>query len=105
KQGFTTPSGKVELWSSLLEEWGLDPLPYYEEPPFSPYSTPDLAKEYPLILGTGRRSFAFFHSEHRQIPWLREIDPDPIVEISPETAAKLEIRNGDWVWLENQLGK
>jgi anaerobic selenocysteine-containing dehydrogenase len=105
KEGFATPSGKVELWSSLLEDWGLDPLPHYEEPPFSPYSTPELAKEYPLILGTGRRSYAFFHSEHRQIPWLREIDRDPVVEINPETAAKLRIKNGDWVWLENQLGK
>jgi anaerobic selenocysteine-containing dehydrogenase len=105
KKGFATPSGKVELWSSLLEDWGLEPMPYFEEPPFSPVRTPTLAKKYPLILGTGRRSYAFFHSEHRQIPWLREIDPDPIVEVNPETAAKYGIRNGDWVWLENQIGK
>lgn len=105
KPGFATPSGRVELWSSLLEDWGLQPLPHFEEPPFSPISTPKLAKEYPLILGTGRRSYAFFHSEHRQIPWLREIDPDPVVEINPDTAGKLGIKDGDWVWLENQLGK
>lgn len=105
KQGFATPSGRAELWSSLLEDWGLEPFPYYEEPPFSPYATPSLAKEYPLILGTGRRSYALFHSEHRMIPWLREIDPDPIVEINPETASKFGIRNGDWVWIENQVGK
>jgi anaerobic selenocysteine-containing dehydrogenase len=105
KQGFATPSGKLEMWSSLLEDWGLEPLPYFEEPPFSPISTPELAKEYPLILGTGRRSFVYFHSEHRQIPWLREIDPDPIVEINPETAAKHGIKNGEWVWLENHFGR
>jgi anaerobic selenocysteine-containing dehydrogenase len=86
KPGFLTPSGKIELYSSWLERWELDPLPYYEEPPFSPISTPDLYKEYPLILTTGRRSSAYFHSEHRMIPWLREIEPDPIVEIHPETA-------------------
>lgn len=105
KPGFQTPSGRIELWSSLLEEWGLEPLPYYEEPPFSPIRTPGLYKEYPLILDTGRRSWAFFHSEHRQIPWLRELDPDPVVEINPETAVKYGIKNGDWVWIENHLGK
>lgn len=105
KPGFNTLSAKVELWSLKLEEYGLDPLPYYEEPPFSPYSTPQLFKKYPLILGTGRRSWAYFHSEHRQIPWLREIDPDPIVEVNPETANKLGIEDGDWVYIENMFGK
>jgi len=62
---------------------GLEPLPHHEEPPFTPVSRPDLAGEYPLILSTGRRSPAYFHSEHRMIPWLRQIDPDPVVEIHP----------------------
>ncbi|MBW1860802.1 MAG: dimethylsulfide dehydrogenase, partial [Deltaproteobacteria bacterium] len=105
KQGFLTPSGKIELYSSWLERWELDPLPYYEEPPFSPISTPDLYKEYPLILSTGRRSSAYFHSEHRMIPWLREIEPDPIVEIHPETALQFGIKDGDIVWVENWLGR
>jgi anaerobic selenocysteine-containing dehydrogenase len=105
RPGFETPSGKVELYSTLREEWKLEPLPHYEEPPFTPYSRPDLAKEYPLILSTGRRSFAFFNAEHRMIPWLREIDPDPTVEIHPETAKNLNIADGDWVWIENWLGR
>ena len=29
--GFNTPTGLVELCSSLYEDWGEDPLPYYEE--------------------------------------------------------------------------
>ncbi len=103
--GFETPSGKMELYSALREEWGLDPLPHYEEPPFTPVSRPDLAKQYPLILSTGRRSFAFFNAEHRMIPWLRELDPDPIVEIHPETAKGLDIADGEWVWVENWLGR
>ena len=88
-----------------LERWELDPLPYYEEPPFSTISTPDRYKEYPLILTTGRRSSAYFHSEHRMIPWLREIEPDPIIEIHPKTAEQLGIKDGDQVWVENWLGK
>jgi anaerobic selenocysteine-containing dehydrogenase len=103
--GFTTPSGKMELYSSLREEWGLEPLPHYEEPPFTAVSRPDLAEKYPLILSTGRRSFAFFNAEHRMIPWLRELDPDPTVEIHPETASSLSISDGEWVWVENWLGK
>jgi anaerobic selenocysteine-containing dehydrogenase len=105
KPGFATSSGKTELYSVLREEWGLAPLPHYEEPPFTPVSRPDLAKEYPLILSTGRRSFAYFNAEHRMIPWLRELDPDPIVEIHPDTAKSLGIENGEWVWVENWLAK
>jgi len=55
-----------------------------------------------LIMMTGRRSPVLFHSEHRQIPWLREIDPDPIVEIHPETAQSLGIEDGNWVWIEGR---
>jgi anaerobic selenocysteine-containing dehydrogenase len=105
KNGFMTPSGKIELYSTWLEYWELNPLPYYEEPPFSPISTPDKYKEYPLILTTGRRSTAFFHSEHRMIPWLREIEPDALIEMHPETAQRLGIKEGDSVWVENWLGK
>ncbi|MDJ0766110.1 MAG: molybdopterin-dependent oxidoreductase [Myxococcota bacterium] len=103
--GFATPSGLVELYSVDRETWGTDPMPHYEEPPFTPVSRPDLAKKYPLILSTGRRSPVFFNAEHRQIPWLRELDPDPIVEIHPDTADALGIDDGQWVWVENWLGK
>jgi anaerobic selenocysteine-containing dehydrogenase len=58
-----------------------------------------------LILSTGRRSFAYFNAEHRMIPWLRELDPDPTVEIHPDTAKNLGIGDGEWVWVENWLGK
>ncbi|MBN1693269.1 MAG: molybdopterin-dependent oxidoreductase [Dehalococcoidales bacterium] len=105
KPGFETPTGKVELYSKRYEEWGLDPLPYYEEPKESHVATPDLAKKYPLILTTGRRSPVFFHSEHRMIPWLRELDPYPMCEINDKTAAELGIDNGDWVYIENSHGK
>ncbi len=103
--GFNTSTGKVELWSKVYEGWGLDPLPYFEEPPESPVSTPELWKEYPLILNSGRRVPAFFHSEHRMIPWLREIEPDPTVEIHPQTAKDLGIIDGEWVYIENERGR
>ncbi|MFC1821736.1 molybdopterin-dependent oxidoreductase [Thermodesulfobacteriota bacterium] len=105
KQGFNTPNGKYMLYMRTFQRVGLDPFPDYEEPPESPVSTPELAKEYPLVLTTGARSKVFFHSEHRQVAQLREIHPDPIVEIHPDTAAKHRIIDGDWVWIENRLGR
>lgn len=105
KPGFRTQTGLFEVYSTLREEWDLEPIPHHEEPPFTPVSRPDLAKDYPLILSTGRRSPAFFHSEHRMIPWLREIDPDPLVEIHPETADAHGIGNGEWMWIENWMGR
>ena len=105
KPGFRTQTGLFELYSTLREEWDLEPVPHHEEPPFTPVSRPDLAKDYPLILSTGRRSPAFFHSEHRNIPWLREIDPDPLVEIHPDTAASHGIGNGEWMLIENWMGR
>lgn len=103
--GFMTPSGKIELYSTLFEMWGDDPLPYFEEPPYSPYSTPELSKEYPLILTTGARMWGMFHSEHRQIRTIREIHAEPIVEIHPDTAAQLGIKDGDRVYIENMYGR
>jgi anaerobic selenocysteine-containing dehydrogenase len=103
--GFSTPTRKVELYSTILEDWGRDPLPKYTEIPESPVSRPDLAKEYPYILNAGLRTPTFFHSANRQAPWLREIRPDPIVEIHPDTAKKHGIKEMDWVWIESPRGR
>ncbi len=105
KPGFNTETGKIELWSKPYEKWGLDPLPWWEEPRQSPVSTPDLYHKYPLIMMTGARSHLYFHAEHRMIPWLREKMPDPYVEVHPETAKQYGIVNDEWVYLENDLGK
>lgn len=50
KEGFATPSGKVELRSSIVEAMGYDLLPFYVGPPESPYSIPDVFRDYPLIM-------------------------------------------------------
>jgi anaerobic selenocysteine-containing dehydrogenase len=54
----------------------------------SPLSTPELAQKYPYVLNSGPRNSIFFHSANRQIPWLREIRPDPLMELHPETTKK-----------------
>ncbi|MBW1730873.1 MAG: molybdopterin-dependent oxidoreductase [Deltaproteobacteria bacterium] len=104
-KGFSTPTGKVEIYSTLLEKWGYDPLPQFREPPESPYSTPELYDQYPYILITGRRLPGFFHTENRQLPWMRELHRDPVVEIHPDTAKKEGIKEGNWVIIESPRGK
>jgi anaerobic selenocysteine-containing dehydrogenase len=105
KPGFRTPTGKVELYCTRYQDYGLDPLPYHDEPVESPVSTPEIWKQYPLILITGRRNGVLYHSEHRQIPWLREKEPEPTVEIHPDTAREMGIEDGNWVWVEGVRGK
>jgi anaerobic selenocysteine-containing dehydrogenase len=102
--GFLTPTGRVELYSTLFAHYGEDPLPFYQEPAFSPISRPDLAEKYPFILTTGARTYAFFHSEHRQIPLLRELNPNPLLELNPADAVELGVSDGQWVEIANELG-
>ena len=103
--GFRTPTGKIELYSTRLEQLGYSPLPSYEEAPESPLSTPALAEQFPLVLTTGGRIPHFFNSEHRQIEKLRKAHRFPIAEIHPDTAARHGIRNGDWMWIETRRGR
>ncbi len=106
--GFYTPTLKAELWSTVMESHfpdGRYNFPTYTEPPHSPIADPETCADYPIILTTGRRIPVYFHSEHRQLPWCRELWPAPRVEINPATAADLDIRQGDWVWIESPWGK
>jgi anaerobic selenocysteine-containing dehydrogenase len=105
ERGFSTPTKKFELYSTLLENWGYDPLPHFREPAESPVRTPELYRQYPYILITGARSPGFFHTENRQVPWLRELHPDPLVEIHPAAAKKEGIHDGDWVVIESPRGR
>jgi len=82
REGFYTYSGKIEIYSKSLEANGYDPLPNYKEPAESPISTPDVAKEFPLVLITGGRYSAFVHSQHRNIETLRKQVSEPLMEIN-----------------------
>ena len=102
--GFNTPTGRVELYSTMFRQFGVDPLPYYEEPQLSPVSTPEKMEEYPFVLTTGARTYCYFHSEGKQIPYLREINPDPLIEINPQDALEHGIADGQWVRVSNPFG-
>ncbi len=103
--GFSTPSGRVELSPYTYRVWGLTPTPFHVEPPEGPVSTPEAMEEYPLILSCGGRSYEFFHSEHRQMPTMREFHPWPLLMVSPEDAKKYGVGDGEWAWIENRHGR
>ena len=107
-----------------------DPVPVHREPIYSPrpdlvakYPTRDdakaefrvpnlgrtiqrmavekgLAKEFPLILSTGRLvEYEGGGEETRANKWLAELQQDMFVEINPADAAERGIRDGQWVWV------
>jgi anaerobic selenocysteine-containing dehydrogenase len=102
---FGTPTGKLELYSTIFEKLGYDPLPGYDEPKQSFISAPDLAKEYPFILTTGGRGLRYYHSQWYHIDSFRNRERFPRIQIHPAKAAELRIHDGDWVWIETPLGR
>jgi anaerobic selenocysteine-containing dehydrogenase len=120
-RGFNTPSKKMEAYVEGMITLGrtgkpfspveldpvkkdYEPLAYYLEPSESPQRDDGLAKDYPLVLTSGRLPL-FHHSTLRHIPALREMYPVPETWIHPADAAKYGITDGDWVWVESLRGK
>ena len=96
--GFATPSGKVELYSSVLDELGFDPLPYYREGP----ATSD---DYPYLVFTGVREDPFFQTGQRNIKELRERCPIPKVFIHPQDAEREGLIDEEWICLQTAHGE
>jgi len=101
---FRTPSGKIEIYSSILAEMKhpeIPPIPKYVEA-WESRNDP-LAKKYPLQLISshmGRR----VHSSFDNVPWLREVEPQALWINSVDAQAR-GINNGDEVKVFNDLGE
>jgi anaerobic selenocysteine-containing dehydrogenase len=96
--GFSTPSGKIEIYSDWFEQSGYAPLPVAEDACFC-------TDAYPYRLITGARSDAFYHSQYRNIPELRKLCPHPEAEIPTEIASLLNVENGDLIVVKTEWGK
>ena len=105
KPGFETPSGKFEISSNLLKKYGYDALPVYQEPSEGPFGSPEMAKEFPLVLTTGTRIQSTFRSQHLNIPGLLKLQDKPNILIHPEDAEPRGIKNGDKVWVRTKRGR
>lgn len=106
REGFKTPSGRVEIYAERLEKMGLPPLPVpYIEPLISPISTPELFSAYPLMALSGTRTQEYEHTTGRNLPALRSKRPDPEIQMNPEDAKESDIEHGEWVTIESPQGK
>jgi len=105
------PEGKVQCYNEWvggkmnnLDTATLSYLPEYFGPAENLTSTPEIAKEYPLII-TDVHAYRFCnHSYYVSVPYLREFQPYPWVKINPSTAKKYGIGDGDWMKIESPHG-
>ncbi len=102
--GFETPTGKFEIHSTILADYGYEPLPKYTEPTEGPLGSPDLARRFPLVFNSGARPQTDFRSQHHGIPGLLRDHPEPTVEINTADAAERGIEAGDLVAVTTPRG-
>lgn len=96
QKGFRTRSGKVEIYSGLMEKWGVPPLPEYTAPVIT-------NTQYPYLL-TSFKEQPFFHTSLRNIPALRKLSPLPAMQIHPDLARTLGLVEGDMALIETETG-
>ena len=101
--GFPTPSKRVEIYSTTFKEYGYDPLPTWKEPATQLGSQKNLAERYPFILTVGKVA-EYCHSQLRALPSLRKRVPHPFLEINPQNARELGLKDEDRVRVETVHG-
>jgi anaerobic dimethyl sulfoxide reductase subunit A len=101
KGRFRTASGRVEFYVERLKPLG-EELPLYREP-LESARVPE-AKRRPLVYVQVHSRFRH-HSSYANIPWLRELNPEPLVDIHPEDAAVRNIADGDEVTVASLRGR
>ena len=98
KTEFGTPSKKIELYSTVLEENGYDPVPRWVEP------RAVLSDEYPFHLLIYRKPFERM-TQSQNDPVFREIWPENHAIINCCKAEEMGIADGDEVYVESATGK
>ncbi|MEJ2739442.1 MAG: molybdopterin-dependent oxidoreductase [Dehalococcoidia bacterium] len=88
-----------DFWNGSIEE-----CMNYQLENFGTTATPELLSKYPLTLFDTHTSDVYHHGWLRNIPYLREVQPDPWIHIHPDTAKARDISDGDWVIVESPHG-
>ncbi len=96
KNGFPTPTGKIELFPETLVEMGMEEL--------KPITRRDDSK-YPYLLITGARSMPYYHSQFRNIENLRKMLPEPVAEVGRMIAEERGISDGDLIRIKTSTGE
>ena len=100
KHDYRTPSGKVEIYSKTAADFGYSPLPYWK----GVSDLPELTDEYPLLM-TNAKEDVYMLTGYKHVASLRNMKPEPIVEMHPETAKKMGVNEGQLVYIETNKGK
>jgi thiosulfate reductase/polysulfide reductase chain A len=98
KTEFNTPSKKIELYSTILEKGGYDPLPRWKKPRAAK------TDQYPYHLLIWRKPWERM-SQSQNDPILAEFCPENCVSIHPDTGKKHGIQNLGYAWIESPVGK
>ncbi|MGE0545740.1 MAG: molybdopterin-dependent oxidoreductase [Kofleriaceae bacterium] len=101
-RGFPTPSGRLELWSRTLAEWGWPEvaLPAYIESHVHPNQ---LASDQMVLIPTFRLPIQV-HTRSGNSKWLDEIAHTNPLWLHPRDAARIGVATGDLVRVETELG-
>jgi thiosulfate reductase / polysulfide reductase chain A len=92
---WSTPSGKIELYSSTLEKGKFDPVPHWEEPP-----QPKPGYFYLLTGKVGQHTQ--FGTQNNQL--LHKYQDQPGVWMNPEVAKAQGLNDGDLVEVASEVG-
>lgn len=95
REGFMTESGKVEFYSSCLDQYKYDPLPGF----WTSNGDPPSDSDFPLILSSGARSI----EEKSSGSDISAVVPT--LEVLQDTASKLGINENDIVRLISSRGE
>ncbi len=104
KDGFQTPSRKVECYSERFKSFNYGALPMFQYPKESLVTNPELSNEYGLM-GTTRRPAEFVHTKLRNLPVINNDYPDPLVMVHPTDAGDRGIRQNDLVDIKSPRGR
>lgn len=98
KPGFNTPTGKLELFSTITSKYGLEGLPVYKE-----MMKPE--GDFNLRLINGTRKPYITHSKTRSdAPYLLELEPVSTIHMNPADAKKRGLVTGDFVEMRSKFG-
>ncbi len=104
KEGFQTPTKKVECFSERFKKYNYGALPSFHYPAECHETNPELSKDYRLM-GTSRKPSEFVHTKFRNLIPLRRIYPDPLIMVNTEDANLRGIGEGDLVEVKSPRGR
>ena len=106
KVGFKTPSGKLEIFSTTMANWGWPEKEYVLPWPLKSHVHPDnidrAAGE--MLLLPNFRLPTLIHTRSANAKWLYELSHKNPVWIHPEDAERIGVKTGDSMVVETEIG-